>query len=129
VILGKYLTPSVVSFSKESSQVCVGAEAISVRSNNLENTVFGKFFRTFWRIWSFCLDVKRLFGGAFLDQNCREFDRYVPFQLVKLVDVGNRPIIKVEHDGKVIIYFHKIFAHYPCRKYTKNKAKKLIINL
>jgi molecular chaperone DnaK (HSP70) len=47
VILGKYLTPSVVSFSKDSGQVCVGTAAISVRSNNLENTVFGKFFRIF----------------------------------------------------------------------------------
>jgi molecular chaperone DnaK (HSP70) len=103
VILGKYLTPSVVSFSKDSSQVCVGAAAISVRFNNLENTVFGKFFFALFLAFTvyghLCLDVKRLFGGAFHDQNCREFTRYVPF---KLVDVGNRPVIEVNHHGKVI---------------------------
>jgi hypothetical protein len=46
-----------------------------------------------------CLDAKRLFGVAYNDQNFRKLDRYVPF---KLVDVGNRPVIEVNHHGKVI---------------------------
>lgn len=90
-ILGKYTTPSMVSYTDD--EILVGEAAKQKLASNPENTVYGKNNVFSGLLAKFeNLDMKRLIGKKWGDENVEKNRRYWTF---KVTQDGNRPIVDV----------------------------------
>lgn len=84
---GNRITPSYVSFSKDTNERLVGDAAKNQATINPENTIF---------------DVKRLIGREFSDQSVQADKKLMPFEIVS--DNGGKPRIRITQDGKESVF-------------------------
>jgi molecular chaperone DnaK (HSP70) len=80
---GNRITPSMVSFSKDSNERLVGDSAKNAANMNPTNTLY---------------DVKRIIGLEWSDQDLQKDIKNFPFKVKN--DGKNKPMIEVQYDGQ-----------------------------